>query len=404
MIINNFRMEKTDKRMRATATVTWEDCKRASYDLFFETDHTLADSLSLNPDAFLLACAVPALHYGEKRVFVDGTICAELKNNLRVAVGILKEWYEDMRKFPGFVLDSRKTGTKPEIPESRQSGFFFSGGIDSFATLYSNRLAYHPEHPMYIRDGILVYGLEQDDPERFGYLYASLKKVAEQIGITLIPVYTNLYFVYRAEDSLNQWHFWTDRFMGAALASVAHAFSKRMATAYIPSGVHVSRLFPHGSHPILDPLFSSCSLKINHDGFTRGRLDKTRLIAGHEVALKNLRVCNRVNLYQENSLNCGRCEKCVRTMIALTTVNKLIATDAFPVKVIEPEIVEKYGVPKNDLQLDYYLEMMAPLKKAGRHDLEASIQRNIKAYLRKKKKNEIKRLVFSAAKRIFSMG
>lgn len=404
MKIDNFRKEEKNNRVRAAATVSWENCQRAGYDLFFETDHAFTDSLILNPNAFLLACAIPALHYGEKRVFVDATICAELKTNLRVAVDILKEWYEDLRRFPDFAVEARKIETKPEKPGIRQSAFFFSGGIDSFATLYNNRSVYHPEHPMYIKDGILVYGLEQDDPEKFGYVYDSLSRVADAIGINLIPMYSNSYLVFRNEDKENKWRFWEHEFNGAALAAAAHAFINRISRIYIANTWHISYLDPWGSHPLLDPYFSSAYLDVKHDGFTQSRYEKTKLVAQQDIALQHLRVCNRFSLYKENSLNCSKCEKCLRTMIALAALDKLHMTDAFSVKYLSAEYAKKYAVPTNDFQVGIYREMIDPLKKAGRHDLATSIQLNMTAYLKRKKKKQIKRIFYSVGKRMLEIG
>ena len=49
-----------------------------------------------------------------------------------------------------------------------------------------------------------------------------------------------------------------------------------------------------------------------HDGAEARRCDKLRRLAESAPALKGLRVC-----WQDAGFNCGRCEKCLRTMIAL---------------------------------------------------------------------------------------
>lgn len=87
---------------------------------------------------------------------------------------------------------------------------------------------------------------------------------------------------------------------------------------------------PFGSHPLLDPNYSSCDLQIRHDGILLSRLDKTRLVAEWDVALENLRVCNNQNRIKPGALNCGQCEKCLRTKLALLALGKLDKTRAFP--------------------------------------------------------------------------
>jgi hypothetical protein len=63
----------------------------------------------------------------------------------------------------------------------------------------------------------------------------------------------------------------------------------------------------------LDPLWSSRSVQIVHDGAETNRLGKVRAIAGSDAAQKHLRVCYK---NPENSYNCGVCDKCVRTGLA----------------------------------------------------------------------------------------
>jgi hypothetical protein len=78
-----------------------------------------------------------------------------------------------------------------------------------------------------------------------------------------------------------------------------------------------------GSHPLTDPLWSTEGTEIVHEGAEVGRADKVAKIAENPAALACLMVC-------ANSVtsNCGRCEKCLRTMIALRALG--VSTTAFP--------------------------------------------------------------------------
>jgi hypothetical protein len=85
----------------------------------------------------------------------------------------------------------------------------------------------------------------------------------------------------------------------------------------VPASYHVNELFPWGSHPQLDPLWSSSAVTFEHHGHDATRPEKVASIAGNDAAMAHLRVCweNPGNAY-----NCGRCEKCLRTMINLHAV------------------------------------------------------------------------------------
>ena len=400
MKITNLRRDKGEGRIRISAAVQWEDCQRPAYELFFETEEHLSDYLTLNPDAFLVGCIIPALHYGERRVLVEGSVCPELIQNLKVAIDLLNFWFPSPQRSKSLVIEADRIESKPNRLNDRKSAFFFSGGIDSFATLRTNRLAFPKDHPMFIHDGLLVYGLEQDDPQLFKHVYKSLLAVAKLADIFFIPVYTNVYLVYRPEDKQNHFHLWEYEFGGAALAAVGHAFTNRTSNIYIANTWYLSHLDPWGSHPLLDPYFSSFNLKVIHDGFTQSRFQKTKLVAGWDAALKNLRVCNKYRLYNENYLNCGKCEKCLRTMLALTALKKYDKTDAFPVKHISQDYAKKHAKPSNDFQVGLYKEMVDPLIQAGRQDLSEAIRHNIELYYRRIKKRKLKQTVSSAFNKI----
>jgi len=383
MKIENLRSETQGNRARVAATVIWEDCDRPSHEIYFETKEEFAESLSCNPHAFLVACAIPAMHYREKRVFIDAEVCPDLRNGLRASLGFMRHWYGDAGGQP-FRIESRvMTRTTAERTPER-AGFFFSGGIDSFATLRENHLSYPSTHPGYLRDGILIYGLELDEPDKFEHVLRSLTNVAEQANISLVPVYTNLYLVYRNEDAGNGFSFWYYKFMGAALAAVAHALSRRLTVVSIATDLDIPNQKPHGSHPLLDTNYSSYNLRIRHRGVALSRLEKTKLIAGWDVALENLRVCNHFRQYSVDTLNCGKCEKCVRTMLALTAVGVLDKMQTFPATRVSEDLVRQ-AVRLSPISLPMYGELLGPLAEKGREDLAHAITSLIEEYYHRQK-------------------
>ncbi len=383
MKIESIRSEQGDNRHRVAATVTWEDCNRPKQDLYFETDNEFAHSLTSDPHAFLLACAIPAMHYREKRVSIDAKICPELQDGLQVAMGWLRHWFDPDLELPRIEAQKKSTVEKPRAKE--RAGFFFSGGIDSFATLARNRLNFPSDHPRAIKDGLLVYGLEQDIPEIFEYVKNSLSAAAQDVGITLIPVYTNLYLPYRQEDSGNHWEFWWGKFMGAALAAVAHAFSQRLTEVSISPDYDIPNQVPHGSHPLVDPNYSSVGLRIRHDGVAFSRFAKTKMVADWGVPLQHLRVCNKYQLYKPGEFNCGKCEKCIRTMLALLALGRLAKTQSFPEHKVSEELVSKIKLEQSSIH--FYDELITPLEEKGRNDLVRVITKKIHEYHKRQKLN-----------------
>jgi hypothetical protein len=386
MRLSDFEAGQIEGRSRISMRVTWEDVPREDHELFFETDSGLPWDLTPLADPFLTASAIPALRFGERRVRVDGEVCPELVNGLETALEWLRLWFGG----EGASAPRIEAATYARGKEGKEgrAGCFFSGGIDSFATLRRNMLLFPEDHPWRIKDGILVYGLELDDPKAFGHVRKSLEQAAKLAGIECVTVYSNLYLVFREEDAATGFRFWLDYFSGAALAAVAHALGARLRMASIASTFDIPTLAamgrteikPFGSHPLLDPNYSSSTLTIRHACLPLTRLERTRLVAGWQPALDNLRVCNRFHGYDSGSLNCGACEKCIRTMLALIAVGALERCPAFPGRDLNEDQVAgvriKRPVPPNPYTVEpYYLELIPALEEVGRRDLVRGIRR-----------------------------
>ena len=378
MRIERLEERKEGNRKHVSAQVVYEDCDRPTRELYFETDEAFADGLTCNPHAFLLASIVPALHHGERRVYLEGELCPDLRDGVLAAMGWLLHWFYAADRQP-VQIEAKTQRVVPAVWRKERAGQFFSGGIDSLATLRTNRLNYPSEHPGSIKDGLLVYGLEigkdVDEYEVFAEVYASLRDLAEHAGLTLIPVYTNLYRVQRDFDP--DWQFWRHEFQGAALASVAHAFTRRLDTVSIASTNDIAHLEPRGSHPVLDPHYSGRDMRIWHANETLSRLEKTALVADWDVALNHMRVCNHVKRYQPDTFNCGRCEKCVRTMLGLLALGKLHESSAFPFQDVTPELADAGVRVDTAYSESCYRELLKPLADRGRDDLVRVIEKRI---------------------------
>ena len=374
MRIENLRSEEVNNRARVIATVNWEDCDRQSREFYFEVDEEFAQELSCNPHSFLVACAVAAMHHGEKRVFIDEPICPDLQDGLSTALRWIHRWYEWYKpEHPVVSIEAKAINNGYSSRRSERAGFFFSGGIDSLACLRANRLNYPREHPGYIKDGILVYGLEIYQPEAFEFVIASQYELAREAGVTLIPVYTNI----RCLD--DDWTFWENEFEGAVFSSIAHALDKRLSVVSLASTHDIDYSHPHGSHPLLDPNYSSHSLRIRHECITLSRLERTRLLVDWDAALQHLRICNWIENYHSDLLNCGKCEKCVRTMLALLALDAMDRTRSFPANDVSEELIRSMD-ELNDTTYPFYPELIAPLAERGRHDLARAIERKIARY------------------------
>jgi hypothetical protein len=152
----------------------------------------------------------------------------------------------------------------------------------------------------------LVHGFDiaLDDVEKFDTSLALAEETLGSIGLELVPLRTNLR-VGSPRD-------WND-IHGAATVAALHFLKHLAPVALVGSTEAYDQLvLPYGSNPITDPLLSSASLEVVHDGAGFDRTQKVRAISSWEVAFRNLRVCWKG---KQAGANCGHCEKCLRTRL-----------------------------------------------------------------------------------------
>src|SRR5262249_30044181 len=114
----------------------------------------------------------------------------------------------------------------------------------------------------------------------------------------------------------------------SALIGSALALSRGVQRLLVPSTFSYGQLIPWGSHPLLDELWSIETMEVIHHGAEARRVDKiAMLVRNHPSTLRHLRVCLK---NQAGPTNCGHCQKCARTMMALEVIGALSNAPTFP--------------------------------------------------------------------------
>jgi hypothetical protein len=201
-------------------------------------------------------------------------------------------------------------------PVNRAPGVacLFSGGVDSFYTLLKHR-----EEVTHV---IFVHGFDIALANEAVRAQASrmAREVAKELGKSLVEVEANISPFPRRVVGWDKYH-------GAALASVALLLQHRVRKVLIASSYTYAELIPWGSHPLLDPLWSTELTEIEHHGCEVTRIDKLAYLSEHEVAMQWLRVC----LSNPNGeYNCGRCRKCTWARAGLRVVGALDRCKTLP--------------------------------------------------------------------------
>ena len=372
MKISKFNLIKDEENVKATALVSFEDCDQPEKKVFIKTSRAYETYFDVNPHSFLVGCLLPAMHFGEKRIMMDSKICPFLKEGLETAMHILADWTEG-RYHPLKIEAAAMSEIMPI--KTPGAGMFMSGGMDSLAALRLNRLHYSSNNPGYVKDGFFLHGFDIGGVVERGMKYhvfdramEAISKISNDAQLSLIPVYTNI------RHLCDERELWLNSFFGSVLAAIAHSFSQRMNLVFIGSSYDIPNLHPCGSHPLLDPEYSSLDLRIRHRDYQLSRIEKIKIVSQWDVAFQNFRVC-LANV--PDRLNCGHCEKCVRTMTELTALGLLDKTRAFVENEITPQHISEFDITIR-VRPPFYRPLIPLLRQQGRDDLAQVIEKQLK--------------------------
>ena len=294
--------ERTGDRLSAKVTRSARGLDDRARVIYFETSESIGKEVD-----FLLPLTLPPAMITGSRLKLPGRVSPRLHSTLPRLQDMFRLWGTQNwgAKYQRVPVDVDVRSKRAEPASGVAS--FFSGGVDSFYTLLKNSDK--------VTHLIFVHGFDITLANRSLRAQASraAHEVANELGKDLIEVETNL---RSFSDSLVNW----DHYHGSALASIGLLFQHLFREVLIPSSATYADLYALGSHPLLDPLWSTDLTRFVHDGCEATRVDKSAYISNSETAMRWLRVCwaNPSSAY-----NCGRCEKCRWTMMNLDAAGAL---------------------------------------------------------------------------------
>lgn len=316
-------------------------------------------------DSFMIMGLAGSMLRNEPLVVADKyPVSSHLLENMTSIQKMLNAWNPAFRIVP--------VDAAPVQRESADAGVasFFSGGVDSIATLITNRDRI--DSALYI--GGFDFAIDRDTLEKVA---ARNRRILDPLGIPQIVVHTNQ----------QQWgtttgvarNFWHSGYLAAG------AFLTDPTLFLVPSShTNLIELHPAGSHLLLDPLWDSGSRALEHVDAELSRAQKIEKIAAIPEVLANLHVCWR---YPDR--NCGLCEKCIRTMITFDILN---IAGPFPRVVTTREVSRLKATTWQGLS--YLIENVMLAHQAGRGDMVRALKKPIRRYDRSKALEDIDRGVF----------
>jgi hypothetical protein len=324
--------------------------------IFFRSETEVVPSA----DAALASCLMPAMRHGGK-LAIDEPLSPLMLRRQRDYQAIQKAWShswdygEEPLKEVEVEAPSRAHGAT--APTGRVASFF-SGGVDSFAAIVAN-----PE----ITDLIFVRGVDilprlahQDGLA--GEVEARLREAAAELGKPLHVVETN---VRELSDPLIRW----EPYFACPLVAIAHFFAPLFDRVLIAGDTDYETQPLMGAALLVDELWSSEEVEIVDWGGRLNREQRVETIAGHPVVQGTLRTCWE-NL--GGAYNCGRCRKCLLTMVSLEAIGAREGVTTFP-----PEL--DFGVLAGTdltqpIALALWEDLLDHVRDCGRTDMALPIE------------------------------
>jgi hypothetical protein len=306
MIVDQVRHQCGSARCELSARVRSEAWSEEEFTLWYRMPTELAPEH--DPDApdcspFLVALLLWCLRRSEP-LRIEGSVSKRLFDNVALATDVCRSFWPELMSAIEVTTDVGEPG-----PGMHGVASFFTRGVDSWYTAlsYGDRPYDTPPltHLIYVPSIDFMF----DEAHRTRAI-KSTEAAARATERTPVVVETNL---RQHTERFLHWGY----YHGAGLASVGLALG--FDHVLLPAARSYGRLEPEGSHPLLDPLWSTARTEIVHHGAEATRWGKVQYLADAPLALRTLKVC-----FDENTDgNCGRCPKCVVTMVMLAAVGKL---------------------------------------------------------------------------------
>ena len=328
--------------------------------VWFEVAEPDAAALSMSGDAFLAALA-PLAALRHEALHVDAPVEASMIDQVREVMRIWAAWYSELQ-----VVSIEAPTHSATSAAAGRTASFFTGGVDSFFTVLRHDAGEGTPSTVTIDDLIFVHGFDipLGNMAAWTYVTESLQRAADSLGKRLMRVATNL------RDTRFGKTDWPRLSHGAALAAVGHALGNRYGTVLIGSSAGYRDLRFWGSHPLTDPMFTSSRVRMLHDGAAFMRVEKTEYVARSPIAMRHLRICWK----STKGDNCGVCNNCYRTMLALEALGVLGESATFDRNALDLHRAERiYCRYDFDFQQFGYVRDLA--RRQGRSDIATAVER-----------------------------
>lgn len=309
MIVQKPRLILDEDRARISTTVLSESERFSPFELVlgFPSAYVGWFDLTGNPYVPTLLLLAGIL---QERLRLEGGVSPLLLSNASKASALYSSWWG----LAPISVEAEALAAQGHPGDG--CGLFFTRGVDSWFSALRDRTGKHPAHVTH-----LLYAPDLDRQYSQGTRRRALERTreaADRLSLPLIPVSHN---IRELLDPFVRW----ERVFGGVLAGIGLALGGWFGNVLWASSLDSERLIPSGSHPELNPLWSTERTTFHLDALEVTRTEKVNALAASDLAISRLKVCWREDI----DANCGRCEKCLRTQCALAIAGALDRAPGF---------------------------------------------------------------------------
>lgn len=331
MKLQNIKLENENGQVKVSVSIESDSLKFT--DLWFSVEDQYKEYVTSDRyDPFLVGLVYSAMMYGED-IEIKGKVSRKLLYNINNVIPLLHSYSPETS-----VIKVEADEVTSDAYQGEGVGTGFSGGVDSFHTIYRHyELEKDPRYKLnslvFLNVGAHGYNGDEITATKFRKRYDYLKQFPEETGLEFIAVDSNL------PDFLEWGHQKIHSISGAA--GVLFLQRRYHRYLYASAGLRYGEAIQYAHHyknldiggysdPILLPLLSTESTELISDGLSCDRVEKTIEILNYEPVYRYLNVCVSGDDTHEN---CSTCSKCSRTLMTINSLGKLDeVSDLFDIK------------------------------------------------------------------------
>lgn len=322
-------LRETDGKVYLVSIIE-DEYQNIKEEIYYSTSKEYGQYLTAEvADAFVVGMLLPAARYNED-IIVDGAISERLLYNINNSIFYMLSLVWGYR-----VKLVAKQSISPNF-NSEGVGCGCSLGVDSFAAMMSHMDAqicpsYQITHLTYFNVGAMGYVNLNKAKESYEKDLQLVSQYAAKVNKPVVCIESNFSILYSEFDFDQSGDL---RNFSAAL-SMQKLFGKYLYGSTFPINDFKFEQSQTGYYEtLLAPLLSTDNTDIVIANPDMSRIEKTKYIINYKDVQENLYVCwkeliankhpeSEIALIKDNYLNCTRCDKCLRTLLAIDIMGKL---------------------------------------------------------------------------------